>query len=188
MLEWVVVPFSNHPISSALLSSPFWGDTKREGACPQTPKPGSGWDSNPHGFEPKEEAGLGMACLRSLLAPSGELLFGSEVQEEAGWNWHAMGAFSCGRGGVMSPGEAGSPPGRVGTDRAEDGYRPPPLTATNLPPWSGGGRGQRQPESERGHGVGAGVEVRGASLENGPAVLEQTLEQALRFLLGVARR
>lgn len=59
------------------------------------------------------------------------------------------------------------------------------MTTIDLPPWSGGGRGQRQPESEGGHGVG-GVEVGGPSLENSPAVLEQILEQALRFLLGVA--
>ena len=70
------MPFSNHPMRSAilLLSSPFWWDTKREGACPQIPQPGSGWNSNPHGFEPKEEAGLGMACLRRLQVPPGEPL------------------------------------------------------------------------------------------------------------------
>lgn len=45
--------------------------------------------------------------------------------------------------GVMNPGEAGSPPGGVGTDRAEVGYRPPPLTAiasASSERWWEGGR------------------------------------------------
>ena len=112
-------------------------------------------DPNPHGFEPKEEAGLGMVCLRSLQVPSEEPLFGSEVQEEAGRNWHAMGALGCGSGGGdeswggrLAPRKSGCRPGRSGVQTTCLDRHSICLLGVVV------GGGQRQPESEGGHGVG----------------------------------
>ena len=106
------------------------------------------------GLSPRRKL-VGMVCLRSLQVPSAEPLFGSEVQEEAGRNWHAMGALSCGSGGGdeswggrLAPRRSGYRPGRSGVQTTSLDRHSICLLGAVV------GGGQRQPESEGGHGVG----------------------------------